>query len=256
MGLDRVGISVDVPVKWLLELPAPLDALPACDVVFHLATHPRSQSFADPLTNISTNVSGIISVIEYAIRHGAHIIYTSNSGICGQPRYLPIDESHPISPSTPYDVTKLAAEHMLAAFDSSHTTLRLGTVYGPGQEVREKWRPVIPALIADLTAGVPPTISGGDVVEALLLAADRQPTGTYMIGSGTETSINAVCQLLSRMMLGHAATPVYGPSCPGEIRRMCLCITQAREALGWQPRVEFRDGLWTCLLRSCIQSPT
>ena len=123
------------------------------DVIFHLATHPRSFSLQDPIKNADVNVIGMINVLDFAKKKNSKLIYTSNSGICGDPQFLPVTEEHPIDCKTPYDANKLIGEHYAKIYQKIYglyiTIFRLATVYGERQIVNEDlgWRPIIPNLV-------------------------------------------------------------------------------------------------------------
>ena len=111
------------------------------DVMFHLATHPRSFSLQDPIKNADVNVIGMINVLDFAKKKNSKLIYTSNSGICGDPQFLPVTEEHPIDCKTPYDANKLIGEHYAKIYQKIYglyiTIFRLATVYGERQIVNE-----------------------------------------------------------------------------------------------------------------------
>lgn len=86
------------------------------DGIFHLACHPRSFSFNKPARDVDVNVRATVNMLELARKCDAKLVFTSNSGIYGEPQYLPIDEKHPIDCKTPYDVNKYASELQIKAF--------------------------------------------------------------------------------------------------------------------------------------------
>ncbi|MFM7795752.1 MAG: NAD-dependent epimerase/dehydratase family protein, partial [Candidatus Nitrosotenuis sp.] len=109
------------------------------DVIFHLATHPRSFSLQDPIKNADVNVIGMINVLDFAKKNNSKLIYTSNSGICGDPQFLPVTEEHPIDCKTPYDANKLIGEYYAKIYQKIYglyiSIFRLATVYGERQVV-------------------------------------------------------------------------------------------------------------------------
>jgi len=134
------------------------------------------------------------------------IVFASSSGIFGDPVYVPMDEKHPTNPSSPYGVSKLAAEKYCVAFNKVYgldiVCLRYFSVYGP----RGRPDQVIYAFTSSILKGESPTIYGdgkqtrdftfvSDVVEATILAAETENIGgeVFNIGYGKEISINEVC---------------------------------------------------------------
>ncbi|MCQ5373706.1 MAG: GDP-mannose 4,6-dehydratase [Candidatus Methanomethylicia archaeon] len=230
------------------------------DVIYHLACHPRSLSFQNPWKDVSVNVKGIINVLEYAkkIHPPPKIIFSSNSGIYGTPHKLPIDESMPDQPSTPYDVDKLAAEYFLKIYhDAYHipiTIFRFATVYGSRQRVSRKWKPVIAEFVIKMLKHIPPTIEGdgcqtrdfihvSDVVNALVRAMDIDTGKSVLIlSSNTETSINDLYKTISNI-LGFDAPPKKAPPKLGDVRRMWYDNSKAKRILNWEPKTTLRDGI-------------
>src|SRR4029077_10832021 len=70
------------------------------DGIFHLATHPRSFSLTDPFTDLDVIGIGMLKILELAKKQNIKVVFTSNSGICGTPDYVPVDEAHKDKPST------------------------------------------------------------------------------------------------------------------------------------------------------------
>lgn len=221
------------------------------DGIFHLACHPRSFSFNKPTRDVDVNLRATMNMLELARRSDARIVFTSNSGIYGDPTYLPMDEKHPISCKTPYDVNKYASElQMLACHDYyslGTVACRLATVYGPRQRVNEKlgWRPVVASFVQRLMKNRRPTVFGDgeqtrdliyvkDVVRGLAMAFDSQKTSgeAFNLGTGIETSINSLLKVIADT-LAVSVEHDSGPPSVGELRRMCLSITKAREVFGF-----------------------
>jgi len=227
------------------------------DVIFHLACWPRSRSFANPRRDVEVNLIGAVNVLEYARRMKARVVFSSNSGIYDS-AVQPIREGNPEKPTTPYDVDKLAAEHMIKAYGAAYgvpyTVFRFATVYGPRQRVSSEWNPVIATFVDAQRRGVTPYVTGdgrqtrdfiyvSDIVDALMRgAALRGSAGPLLLGSGVETSImdalKVVCGVFGKPTKFEAR-----PRPLGEIQRMSYDCALARETLGWVPRVSLREGV-------------
>jgi UDP-glucose 4-epimerase len=228
--------------------------LPPMDLIIHLATHPRSLSDVSPGRNIDTNVHGVQNVIDKARDWGCPIIYTSNSGICGAPAYIPIDEAHPAQCSTVYDCTKLAGEHLIQCSGVPYTIFRLASVYGPAQRQAEGWKPVIATYCENIARGRPIEMSGdgkqtrdfifvSDVVRAIVMASVKPPSNEMMLlGTNVETAIEDligdICQIS-----GETAAVTTTPTPPGEIPRMRLTSDKALRVLGWKHWTSIEGGL-------------
>jgi UDP-glucose 4-epimerase len=223
----------------------------------HAAQMDLRRSVSDPLFDARVNVLGLIHVLEGCKEKVRKVIFASSGGaIYGEQEVFPAAEDHPKRPASPYGVSKLAGEHYLqyysTAFDFPHIALRYSNVYGPRQNSMGE-AGVVAIFIGRLLDGKPPTINGDgkqtrdyvyveDVVAANLLALESSRTGSFNIGTGKETDVNAICRLLGEEM-NSAVAPVHGPAKPGEQRRSCLAATLAAEVLGWQPRTPLHEGL-------------
>jgi UDP-glucose 4-epimerase len=227
------------------------------DVVYHLACWPRSRSFADPRRDVEVNLIGMVNVLEYARRCGARVVFSSNSGIYDS-TVQPIREGNPENPTTPYDVNKLASEHMIKAYAQAYgikyTIFRFATVYGPRQKVSSEWNPVIANFIQTIHRGGIPYITGhgkqtrdfiyvSDIVDALVKGAEiRSSVGPLLLGSGVETSIMSVLEKVCNI-LNTSVTFNVRPPPLGEIMRMSYDCSKARNTLGWGPKVSLDEGI-------------
>ena len=230
------------------------------EVVFHLAAQIDVRlSVTDPATDARVNVLGAIAVLDAALATGVRrVINTSTGGgLYGDADVLPTPEDHPIRPLAPYGQSKHAAEGYHELYHRLHglstASLRYGNVYGPRQDVHGEAGVV--AIFCGLTlTGATPLVFGdgaqtrdwvdvSDVVRANLLAADSALTGPTNIGHGRETSVLDLIGALNDVAPAPLPEPRFEPARAGEVRRSCLDVTRAREALGWEPEVELRDGL-------------
>lgn len=231
------------------------------DLIFHLATHPRSFSFSDPQRNLNVNVLGTINILEFARKKNSKVIYTSNSGICGNPKSIPITEDHPIDCKTPYDANKLIGENYAKIYFETYgvytTSFRLATVYGERQRINLKlrWRPLIPQLVYDVESENTPIINWdgkqtrdlvhvSDVVKCLILGAKSEKHGgeMFLVSSNTETSVNEAFRLICKLS-GKNPQPTYVEKNPGDIRRMVISYQKAKNSFGYQPEIQLEDGI-------------
>lgn len=244
---------------------------------FDLVSHHAAQidvrhSVADPVDDARTNILGLLNVLENCRRFLVKgVVFASSGGVVyGEPKELPAAEKFPKGPESPYGVSKLSSEFYLCYYAKvlglPYVALRYANVYGPRQDPHGE-AGVVAIFGERLLRGVPPTIFGdgeqvrdyvyvGDVVNANLLALDyvlQERSGcatsgcaindfAFNIGTGTGTSVNRLFDELKRIT-GFQGRPVYGPERIGELRRIYLDPTRAREALGWQPRVSLAEGL-------------
>ncbi len=212
--------------------------------------------------------------MEYAVGHQvrAFIFASSGGAIYGEPPRLPVTESGRPMPLSPYGVAKLAVEQYLHAYAHVHglrsITLRYGNVYGPRQDPFGE-AGVVAIFCQRLLQGKPLIVYGdgsqtrdyvfvGDITRANLLALDylfaTRASGGYAsgaprvcilnIGTGIETSLLELIRALgSTLRTSDGVLPEFAPPRPGEVSRIALDPTRAREVLGWEPRVPLAEGL-------------
>jgi UDP-glucose 4-epimerase len=229
------------------------------DVIFHLAAQiDVRKSVADPANDARVNVEGSVNVLSAAQEHGvARVVNTSTGGaIYGEGRQIPAPEDHPSAPEAPYGLSKWCAEQYCEIFNRMHglstVSLRYGNVYGPRQDPLGE-AGVIAIFCGKLLEGGSATIFGSgeqtrdyvfvdDVVDANLRAAESQATGPINIGLGQEKSVLDIVAVLSGLA-ENGFQPEHAPERPGEVQHIALDPSRAREALGWEAKVELGEGL-------------
>ena len=231
------------------------------EVVFHLAAQADVRvSVARPVFDAEVNVIGSLNVLEGARAAGARkVVFASSGGtIYGDPdpADLPVDESHPQVPLSPYGVAKKVVGDYLAAYRALHgmdfTALALANVYGPRQDPHGE-AGVVAIFAGKLLAGEPCTIFGDgsqtrdyvyvdDVVDAFARAAGRGDGVLCNIGTGRETSVVDLHATMADQAGVPDAAVVEAPSRPGELARSSLDPSRAVAELGWAPRTTLEDG--------------
>jgi nucleoside-diphosphate-sugar epimerase len=242
--------------------PDVLDAAAAgCDVILHQAALASvERSFVDPVRTNDVNVGGTIQVMLAAARQGVRrVVFAASSSVYGVPAELPCREAMNPLPESPYGVSKLAAEYNLHTL-GRHTgvdtvALRYFNVFGPGQDPRSHYAAVIPLFITAVLKGGRPTVNGDgtttrdftyvdNVVRANILATLSPSAAgrTMNIACGDRTSLlellDAIC-----MAAGRRVEAVFGPPRPGDIKHSLADITMARDMLGYEVQVPFREGI-------------
>ena len=233
------------------------------DVVFHLAAQMDVRvSTARPNYDAEINVLGTLNLLEAARQSGAgRFVFTSTGGaIYGEAEELPAGENSPIRPEAPYGQAKFAAEGYCELYRRLHglstVSLRLGNVYGPRQDPFGE-AGVIAIFCGKLLEGGRPTVFGDgrqtrdyiyvrDVVEAQLIVAGNDLHGAYNVGRGIETSVLDLIEILGELGEGSFEAE-FDPPRPGEVLRNALDPGRSKEVLGFEAKVDVRDGLRTTL---------
>jgi UDP-glucose 4-epimerase len=228
------------------------------EVVYHQAAQMSVKvSTDDPRYDAEVNVLGLVNVLEACVAASVRkVIFASSGATYGNPQYLPIDESHPQLPESPYGITKMVAEHYLKyyALDRGlrYTALRYGNVYGPRQDAFGE-AGVVAIFARQLLRGETPTIHWdgeqvrdyvhvADVARANLLAASAGDDRCLCIGTGVGSSVNQIYQAVCDAV-GVQVEPHRAPRRPGDLRAAYFAIDRARRDLGWEPTVPLREGL-------------
>ncbi len=232
------------------------------DIVFHLAAQIDVRvSVARPAYDARTNVEGTINVLEGAREAGSRrFVFSSTGGaIYGETDVVPTPEGTAPKPMAGYGQSKFCAEAYLGLYERMHglstVALRFGNVYGPRQDPHGE-AGVIAIFCGRFFNGGRPTVFGdgrqtrdyiyvGDLVDAIIAAGDADVGGSINIGTAEETT---VLELIDAVREAGGASdgqfePEFAEARMGEVERSCLDVGRAREALGWQSKVDVREGV-------------
>ena len=234
----------------------------------HAAQIDVRHSVADPVNDARINIQGLLNLLEAAVETGVRgVVFVSSGGVVyGEPDRLPVDETYPKGPLSPYGVSKLASEYYLYCYHRVHglpyVALRYGNVYGPRQDPHGE-AGVIAIFSGLLLEGKTPTIFGdgeqlrdyvyvGDVAQANLRAQRQLEAGlsppqamdepAYNVGTGQGTSVNELFRQLASIT-GFDGRPDYGTERAGELRRIYLDVEKAQRELDWRPETSLEEGL-------------
>ena len=233
------------------------------DVIFHLAaTTQVTYAMKNPIETFEVNVSGTLNLLE-SIRKknpSAFLIYTSTDKVYGEPRYLPIDEEHPLSARSPYDASKLGADRLVNSYvvtygiDASIARWS-NTIGGRDSNILR----AAPGFVTSILDGRPPTIRGDgrhirdymyvtDAVGGIIcLAENRELTrgDVFNFGTGVGTSVVELANMIVNLMgcEGRLKPVIVGARTLGEIDRQYLSAKKANELLKWRPEVDLKSGL-------------
>jgi len=231
-------------------------AMGKTDIVFHNAACVTIRgSFEKFQEIVNVNHRGTLNVLEAAANQKVKkIIFASSMGVYGEPEYLPVSEEHPLNPNSPYGLSKITGELYCQLFEEKYgitpVILRYFNTYGTKQ-ILSPYVGVITSFINQALNKEPLTVYGDgeqtrdfvwvkDVAQANLLAAFSNAKGIFNIGSGKETSINRIADLIIEQLGGKK---VYLDEPAGEIKRMVADISKAKKILKYSPEGEVSDLL-------------
>ena len=230
------------------------------DIIFHLAAQISvDKSIYEPEDTISRNVNGTLNVLETARICNSKLVMASSCEVYGNAEYVPQDENHPTNPTSPYAVSKLAADKLCTTyqkiFNMPITTLRCFNIYGPRQS-STSYGAVIAKFSKRVMSGKPPIIYGSgeqtrdytfvnDAVDAYILAMDSDYYGTVNIASGREVKIKDLAErIIEYFPLARTKMkPIHIEERPNDIQSSCGNAELAGKVLKWKPKIKFGDGL-------------
>jgi len=238
-----------------------LHAIKGVDVVFHQAALKSvPQSMLRPHEYNRVNIDGTLNLLKAACKYGVHrFIFASSSSVYGDISEFPQKENAYPRPISPYALSKLAGEHYCRIFSSHYgletVSLRYFNVYGPRQALDDEYAVVIPKFIDCLLSGNNPPVFGNgkqsrdftyidNVVAANLCAA--KATGVagrvFNIANGVDHTILQLVDELNAI-IGTNIKAVHYPARAGDVFKSQADITAARNLLGYEPFIDFREGL-------------
>jgi UDP-glucose 4-epimerase len=245
----------------LVDGPVVARAVQGVDCVFHeaaLASVPLSVE--EPLKTNAACVTGTLTLLDAARRAGVRrLVYAGSSAVYGDRPTSSKRESDLPEPLSPYGTAKLAGEYYCRAFTATYgfetVVIRYFNVFGPRQDPDSPYAAVIPIFLSLMLSGRQPVIYGdgrqsrdftfvSDVVRANLLAADAGGVSgmVFNAATGRNTDLLTLLDALNRL-LGTEVRPRFDPPRPGDVRESLADITLARGHLGYEPEVDFEEGL-------------
>lgn len=262
--LDWIAPDVAAEVKAvageLRDIESVGRAVAGAEVVMHLGAQIAiPYSYVNPRDFFEVNVLGTLNVAQACLAAGVQrVVHTSTSEVYGSAQQVPITETHPLEPQSPYAASKLAADKLMDAwqrsFDLPVVVLRPFNTYGPRQSARA----IIPTIISQALAG--DTLRLGSLhpqrdltfvrdTAAGMIAAAVAPAAvgqTIQLGTGHAVSVGEIVTLVGELM-GKELQPVLDEArvrpANSEVQLLLSEPARARSVLGWEPQVGLREGL-------------
>lgn len=235
-------------------------AVSGVDYVLHQAALPSvPRSVANPLTSNSVNIDGTLNVLESSRNMGVKkFVMASSSSVYGEAAELPKRETMPPGPLSPYAITKLADEYYCRVYWELYrfptVALRYFNIFGPRQDPKSEYAPVVPRFIYCLLDSKAPVVFGDgkqsrdftyidNCVQANLLAiaSDGMVGDVFNVACGGQFTLNQMLDQL-RKIIGADTKAKYDPPRAGDIRHSFAAIDKIRK-FGYSPTVTFEDGL-------------
>lgn len=204
------------------------------DYIFHLAAMASVPlSVENPIECNDVNVNATVELLKAAADNGVEkIVFSSSSAVYGENRNMPLKETEPLMPTSPYAASKASCELYLKSFHDSYglnyTALRYFNVFGPKQDKNSQYAAVIPNFISALLEGKQAIIYGdgeqtrdfvyvGDVVRANIAACKSDFNGVVNVASGEKLTINRLYEIV-KDTLGSDLEPDYQPERLSDIK--------------------------------------
>jgi NAD dependent epimerase/dehydratase len=249
------------------------NAVAGCDVVLHLgALIPIPYSYKHPREYVTANVEGTLNILEGCRAAGVErLVHTSTSEVYGTALRVPIDEGHPLQAQSPYAASKVGADKLALSYQQSFDTpvvvARPFNTFGPRQTARA----IIPTIISQALSreeiqlgSTTPTrdfLYVTDTARGMMRCAEVAGVEgeTFNLGTGLEISVgDTAARILEALGVDVPITVADDRKRPpnSEVERLVADISRARDRLGWQPEVDFDEGLRRTIdwLRGSLES--
>lgn len=260
-NLDAVRGRVELVEGSITDLAAAEAAVRGCEVVYHLGALPSvARSVEAPLLSHDICATGTVTVLDAARRGGVRrVVYAASSSAYGDTPGAVRTEDDPVAPLSPYAAAKLAGEHYCRCFTAVYgletVRLRFFNIFGPRQDPKSPYSGVIAIFANLMLEGKAPRIDGdgqqsrdftyvGNAVQAVMKAANAPAAvgNVYNVGTGGSVSVVQLVEHLNAV-LGTGVAPTFGPARAGDVRHSQADISRTRRDLGYEPAVDFREGL-------------
>lgn len=261
-NLDEIGGDVEFIEGSVADEQLLKRAFENVEVIFHEAAIPSvPRSVEAPRNTHVASVDGTFSVLLAARDAGVkRVVYAASSSAYGDQPTLPKSEEMSPQPLSPYAVAKLVGEYYCQVFTRVYgletVSLRYFNVFGPRQDPGSQYSGVVSRFISALSTGERPVIFGDgeqsrdftyidNVVAANLSAASAPKAAGKVINvaNGQRVTLNELLGELKELTGKTDVTAEYRDPRVGDVRHSLADITMARELLGYESKVNLREGL-------------
>lgn len=227
------------------------------EVIFNLSVIPLMASLTRPEETTERNIQMAINIARLQRYDRSTLIHISSSEVYGTAQEVPMSESHPLRPETPYAASKAAADHIVLSYQR---TFNLDTVivrpfnqYGPRQN-NGKYAAIVPAVTTAMLLGKDVHVSGTgtqtrdfthvcDTVEGIVMLHNKAEPGTVAnIASEAETSMNVLVAKLAVLTEYTGSVRRSTTDRPADVRRHLGDASLLRR-MGWSPQISLDNGL-------------
>lgn len=230
------------------------------DIIFHLAVQCLRVSLQDPLLVDRVNSSGTLVTLWSAHKNGVKkFIYCSSSEVYGSAAYCPMDEKHPLTPTTVYGTSKLSGELYTQCFNNNFklktVIVRPFNTYGYNEHSEGLYGEVIPRFVVLAKNNLPLSIFGNgsqtrdftfvtDTVEGLIKASENEKVEgqAINIAKGEEVSIKKIAQIITKLT-GSKSKIKYMPARPHDVKKHFSDNSKAKKILSFEPKIGIEQGI-------------
>ena len=232
------------------------------DYIFHLAAMASVPlSVDDPIKCNDINVNSTLNLLDFAVKNDVKkIIFSSSAAIYGKNTNMPLKETEPLMPLSPYGASKATCELYLQSFYESYglnyTALRYFNVFGPKQDENSQYAAVIPQFISSLVKNEQPIIYGdgeqtrdfiyvSNIVKSNIKSCEISYNGCLNVASGKRISINELYEIIKKE-IGSDLEPIYNPPRVDEIKHSLADISKL-EKLNFNLNDNFEEQIKTTI---------
>ncbi|MBI4670246.1 MAG: GDP-mannose 4,6-dehydratase [Chloroflexi bacterium] len=249
-------VALDIRDKYAVR-----EIMRGVDVVYHLAVQCIRVSIRDPYLVHDVNATGTLHLLTAALDENVkRFVYCSSSEVYGTARRVPMDEEHPLVPTTPYGASKLAGETYARSFYLTYglpvTIVRPFNTYGPREHFEGPYGEVIPKFVVRALNHAPLVIFGdgtqtrdftdvSDTVRGLIAAGecDTLVGDVVNIARGQDVNLRDLAQIVLDTLPDSQSAIEYQAPRPGDVLRHFADISKAKRVLGFEPKIEIRQGV-------------